>query len=57
MHHPIRSLNKLGKRIADRLAEYSAVGWDIDLAMQPTNLPDLGCDSFGPCEVWFFGKG
>jgi hypothetical protein len=25
---------KLGKKIADRLAEYSAVGWDIDFAMQ-----------------------
>jgi hypothetical protein len=31
----------LGKRIADRLAEYSAVGWDIDFAMQPANSPDL----------------
>ncbi len=32
---------KLGKRIADRLAEYYAAGWDIDFAMQPANLPDL----------------
>jgi hypothetical protein len=32
---------KLGKRIADRLTEYSAVGWDIDFAMQPANSPDL----------------
>jgi hypothetical protein len=32
---------KLRKRIADRLAEYSADGWDIDFALQPANLPDL----------------
>jgi hypothetical protein len=32
---------KLGKRIADCLAEYSVVSWDIEFAMQPANSPDL----------------
>jgi hypothetical protein len=32
---------KLRKRIADRLAEYSDDGWDIDFALQPANSPDL----------------
>jgi hypothetical protein len=32
---------KLGKRIAERLTEYSAVGWDINFVTQPTNSPDL----------------
>ncbi len=31
---------KLGKKIADRLAEYSAVGRGISFVMQPANSPD-----------------
>ena len=31
----------LKRRIADRLAEYSAEGWDIGFALQPANSPDL----------------
>ncbi len=30
---------KLGKRIAERLAEYSAVGWDINFVTQPPTYP------------------
>ena len=32
---------KLGKRIAERLAEYSAVGWDINFVTKPANSPGL----------------
>jgi hypothetical protein len=31
----------LGKRIAERLAEYSAVGWDINFVTKPANSPGL----------------
>jgi len=37
----------LKKRIADRLAEYSAEGWDIGFALQPANLPDLNTLDLG----------
>ena len=32
---------KLGKRIAERLAEYSTVGWDISFVTQPANSLNL----------------
>jgi hypothetical protein len=32
---------KLGKRVADRLVEYSTAGWYIEISMQPANSPDL----------------
>ena len=32
---------KFGKRITERLAEYSAVGWDIKFVTQPANSLDL----------------
>ena len=32
---------KLCNQIANRLGEYSALGWDIDFTMQPANSPDL----------------
>ena len=37
----------LKKRIADRLAEYSAEGWDIGFALQPANSPDLNTLDLG----------
>ena len=37
----------LKKRIADRLTEYSAEGWDIGFALQPANLPDLNTLDLG----------
>jgi hypothetical protein len=37
--HP--KTGKLGKKIADHLGEYSALGLDINFAMQPANSPDV----------------
>ena len=37
----------LKKRIADRIAQYSAEGWDIGFALQPANSPDLNTLDLG----------
>jgi hypothetical protein len=41
---------KLGKKIADRLAEYSAVGRGISFVMQPANSPD--CNTLDLAFFW-----
>jgi hypothetical protein len=40
MRHPTRSRKSWAKKIADRLAKYSTVGWDINFTMQPPNPQD-----------------